>query len=705
MILGKTAGKLDRNLEFVTVFVTLIRLLMRLPTARCAAALAAFLFVPGWPAAALQFTNTNNPYSSAVNDRFSGGFPTNPVANTSTNFVGAGYDWSGVGWSTTTHAASSYKGFGVLSPLHFLTAQHYEYTNNSEKTTGVRLRGTDGSVVSQPVAAVTNLGYGLVLSNHNQINYDLALGRLDNPITQPGNFFRMGVLDLYSTSTASNVAVYNNLPVLVYGRGSSTTASPRVAEAAVALSTNLSGNPQQSTILVGKQTVQFEAGDSGSPLLHGWTNANGVKELSLVGLNSAASADFNFMSLLAVPGAMANANAAMTRDGFALRVVGNHSSSWAGGDGGPSTRSHLNRPGNWSGNSVPSDLYVRFQGSQTSFRNIDVNAATTLRGLYFTSTGGATNSFTFSGANTLTIGRGGVINYDIARQTFTANLALGDHQYWDGGAGGITLSNLNSNGKLLEITGAGTNRITGNVSGSGGLAVSGGRLEVTASNSYTGKTWVHGGQLVVNGRIDTSSGVSVGASGSLGGSGRVAAVSGAGSVDPGNSPGILSAPSVDPAGGLDFNFEFTQLGDPVFGNAVASGNDLLRLTAASPFTTALASVNTVNIYMSFASLNPGDVFRGGFFTDQVSDFLASVSGAAIFYYLADAGGGFVYEGVTYRSFDTYEIEIGTVSRTADFADGTVNGRIMEFTVVPEPSTVGLLVFAGLLLAAARQRAY
>jgi hypothetical protein len=30
---------------------------------------------------------------------------------------------------------------------------------------------------------------------------------------------------------------------------------------------------------------------------------------------------------------------------------------------------------------------------------------------------------------------------------------------------------------------------------------------------------------------------------------------------------------------------------------------------------------------------------------------------------------------------------------------------MEFTVVPEPSTVGLLVFAGLLLAAARRRAY
>jgi autotransporter-associated beta strand protein len=663
---------------------------MRLATARCAAALAAFLFFPGWPAAALQFTNTNNPYISAVNDRFSGGFPTNPVANTSTSFVGAGYDWSGVGWSTTTHAAGSYKGFGVLSPLHFLTAQHYEYTNNSEKTTGVRLLGADGSVVSQPVAAVTNLGYGLVLSNHNQINYDLALGRLDNPITQPGNFFRMGVLDLYSTSTASNVAVYNNLPVLVYGRGSSTTASPRVGEAAVALSTNLSGNPLQSTLLVNKQSVQLEGGDSGSPLLHGWTNANGGKELAVVGLNSAVTADTNYMSLLAVPGAMANVNTTMTQDGFALRVVGNSSNTWVG-----SSSTSITNKGAWGivqGNqSAPSDRYVTFNGATATSRAVDVDSAANLRGLYFRSTTNSSLGFTFSGNSTLTNGRGGIVNYDIARQTFTANLLLGDHQYWDGGVGGLTISNLNSNGKLLEITGAGTNRITGNMSGAGGLAVSGGRLEVTASNSYTGATWVHGGRLVVNGRIDTSSGVNVGTYGSLGGSGRVAAISGSGSIDPGNSPGILTAPSVNPTGGLDFNFEFTLLGSPNFANAFASGNDLLRLTAATPFTAALGSVNTVNIYMSFASLNPGDAFRGGFFADQVGDFLASVSGANFFYYLADDDGDFVYEGIAYRSFDDYDIVVGTVAQTANFTEGTVTGGIMEFTVVPEPSTYALLV--------------
>jgi autotransporter-associated beta strand protein len=390
-----------------------------------------------------------------------------------------------------------------------------------------------------------------------------------------------------------------------------------------------------------------------------------------------------------------------------LRVVGNSSNTWVG-----SSSTSITDKGAWGigpgPQQAPSDRYVTFNGATAgNNRSVNVDSAANLRGLYFRSTTNSSLGFTFSGNNTLTIGRGGLVNYDISRQTFTANLTLGDHQYWDGGTGGITLSNLNSNGKLLEITGAGTNRITGNMSGTGGLAVSGGRLEVTASNSYTGATWVHGGRLVVNGRIDTSSGVNVGTYGSLGGSGRVAAISGAGSIDPGNSPGILTAPSVDPADGLDFNFEFTLLGSPDFSDAFASGNDLLRLTAATPFTAALATANTVSVYMSFASLNPGDAFRGGFFADQVDDFLASVTGADFVYYLADVTGDFVYNDIAYRLFDDYDLEVGAVTQTADFADGTVTGGILEFTVVPEPSIAGLLAFGALLtvVVALRRRAY
>lgn len=641
---------------------------------------------------ALQVTN----YNSTNNNRFVSGFATNPVANTSTNFVGAGYDWTGVAWSTTTHAASSFKGLGMLSPQHFLTAQHYEYTNNSERTTGVRLVSESGAVVSQPVAAVTNLGYGVIVANYGNTNYDLALGRLSNQITQPDNIFRMGVLDLYATSSSSNVAVYNNLPLLVYGRGPTSNSSPRVGEAVVALSTNLNGNPQQTTILVNKTSVQLEAGDSGSPLLHGWTNANGGKELTVIGLNSAVNADWNFMSLLAVPGAMANANASMTQDGFALRVVGNSSNTWVG-----SSSQNITDKGSWGigpgPQQAPSDRYVTFNGATAgNNRAVNVDSDANLRGLYFRSTTNSSLGFTFSGANTLTVGRGGIVNYDIARQTFVANLLLGDHQYWDGGVGGITISNLNSNGKLLEVAGAGTNRLTGNMSGSGGLAVSGGKMEVTGTNSYTGRTWVHAGQLSVNGRIDSSSGVRVGTYGSLAGSGRVAAISGSGSIDPGNSPGILTAPTVDPTGGLDLNFEFTGL-NPVYSDALNSVNDLLRLTAATPFTASLGSINSVNIYFSFTSLNPGSIYTGGFFTDQVGDFRATIDQAAFNYYvLATGPGTVIYNGVNYVAYTGYDIEITTVAQTADFAGGSVNGRVTQFKVVPEPSTYALLaVGAGL----------
>ncbi len=662
----------------------------------------AFLLAAGWSTApALEITN----YNSVTNDRFSGGFATNPVSNTNPGFVGQGYDWSGAAWSTTDYGANGFKGFGMLSPRHFLAAQHYEY--GAEATLGVRVLGFDEIVHAAPVQSLTNLGQGIVLANQGFTNHDLAVGVLSNMVTSPSNMARLAVLDLNATANVTTLSNYVNLPLFAYGRGPSTDSSPRVGSAIVSQAVLAQSDPDQAVLVTTWADVRFQVGDSGSPAFHSWTNPDGARELALVGLNSAVDGvnQRNIISLLSTPAALAAANAAMNPDGFALRVAGNPAAAWQGGSGSPAQQTQLNRAPNWSGNAVPSDLYVRFAGDQTSFRDINVNADTTLRGLYFNSTPSSANGFTFSGAGTLTVGRGGIVNYDISRQDFTAALALGDPQYWDGGTGGITVSSVNGNGQLLEITGAGTNRITGNLSGAGGLAVSGGRLEVTASNSYTGATWVHGGRLMVDGRIEASSGVEVGTYGSLGGSGRVAAVSGAGSVDPGNSPGILTAPAVDAADGLDFNFEFTLLGSPDFSDAFASGNDLLRLTAATPFIAALATANTVSVYMSFASLNPGDAFRGGFFADQVDDFLASVTGADFVYYLADVTGDYIYNDIAYRLFDDYDLEVGTVTESADFADGTVTGGIVEFTVVPEPSIAGLLSLAALwsVVAAVRRR--
>ncbi len=645
------------------------------------------------PAAALDITG----YSATVNDRFTSGFPTNPVPNTSGSFVGSAYDWSGVAWSTATDVPSPgfYKGFAMLSPRHTLVAQHF-YNGNDDP----RIRGRDGVVSTRPDTAVTNLGYGLPIDGQ----YDLSMATLSAPITTPENMARYAVLDLFSTSASTTYSVYNGLSLLAYGRGDTTTGSPRVGAASVfsaqLFSSTNAFTPIIATSRSGTPSVQMVVGDSGSPLLQGWTNPNGQAELTVLGLNSAVTSDnlYNIMSMLAAPGAMANATDTMAVTGYALRVAGPTTATWVG-----NTSTSIGARQAWgiaAPGTAPSDAYVLFNGTTASSRAVAVDSARNLRGLYFNSTGSGTLGFTFSGASTLTLGRGGLTNYDASRQTFSAGLALGDTQYWDVGPGGVTAANIATNGWLLEIAGSGTARIAGVVSGSGGLALSGHRLELTGSSSYTGGTWVHAGTLVVNGTIAASSGVSLDAGAVLGGSGRVSGISGSGLVGPGNSPGILTAPSVNPAGGLDFGFELAQEGAPTWGNANASGNDVLRLTdATTPFATSLSAANAINVYLAATSLAYGDTFQGGFFTDKSANFLASVQNATFTYYVLGNGLGTdaVYNGQGYYLLDTdfwadFEgVSMSTVGvASATFADATVtNGQVMQFAIVPEPAGLAL----------------
>ncbi|MBU6222983.1 MAG: PEP-CTERM sorting domain-containing protein [Planctomycetes bacterium] len=660
-----------------------------------------------WARAAMALDVTD--YSATVNDRFTSGFPTSPVPNTSGSFVGAGYDWSGIGWSTTIYAASSYKGFALLSPRHFLTAQHYE--NGGLLTQGVRILGRDGQLATATNTGIDNLGYGIVLTNVGVTAPDLALGTLGAQIAAPANMARYAVLDLNSSSISPSFANYTGLTTLAYGRGSVTNGSPRAATAVIDAAGTATLDPTSTIVLTarsGTPSVQLVEGDSGSPLLVGWTNPGGSKELTVIGLNSAVSGSSNVMSFLAVPGAMNAVNGVITPDGYALRTQGNVNATWTG-----ASNSSISLSANWSGG-TRTDQYVKFDASGSVPTSVNMNGATTLRGLYFTSGTGATQGFTFSGANTLTIGRGGLTNYSALRQTFSASLTLGDHQYWDVGTGGVTAAAINTNGKLIEIAGSGTARITGAVSGTGGLALSGHRLEITGSSSYTGGTWAHAGTLVVDGNIAASSGVILDAGAALGGTGRVSAISGAGMVGPGNSPGILTATSVDPSGGLDFGFEFGKTGAPIWATGTASGNDVLRLTAGTPITSALTASNAVSVYLGVTSVAKDDVFQGGIFTDASADFLSSIQNAAFTYYVLGNGAGSAttYNGQGYYLLDTSfwpafeSVTVSTVTvPSANFAGGTVtNGRVMQLTIVPEPGAALLaLLGAGVAAAAMRRR--
>ena len=110
----------------------------------------------------------------------------------------------------------------------------------------------------------------------------------------------------------------------------------------------------------------------------------------------------------------------------------------------------------------------------------------------------------------------------------------------------------------------------------GGLTKSGsGTLVLSSADTYTGTTTVTSGSLVINGAVASTLVV---VTGSLGGSGTMAnaTLSGSGSINPGNSPGILTASATNPTGGLDYNFEFTAANIiPAWNNATASVNDVL----------------------------------------------------------------------------------------------------------------------------------
>lgn len=193
----------------------------------------------------------------------------------------------------------------------------------------------------------------------------------------------------------------------------------------------------------------------------------------------------------------------------------------------------------------------------------------------------------------------------------------------------------------------------------------------------------------------------------LKGTGAVAgAIGGSGLVSPGNSPGILTADSVDGSAGVDFGFEFTATGDPDYGNPAASVNDVLRLTGADPFqSTPLDGDNTVGIYFDMATIGVGDTFRGGFYTDRDSDFLSDISGADFQYFIfGDGGGSVAFEGKNYYPLADYlgvlPFNVRTVPAPGGFASGDY---VMQFTGVPEPASLVLALVAFVLLAAGGRR--
>ncbi len=269
-----------------------------------------------------------------------------------------------------------------------------------------------------------------------------------------------------------------------------------------------------------------------------------------------------------------------------------------------------------------------------------------------------------------------------------------------------------------SIGGTGNLILNGAVSGGTSLGfnkIGGGTVTLNAANSYTGLTTVAGGTLVVNGTIGagTARGTYVAAGAVLAGSGTVGgapfSLSGAGLVSPGGSPGVLTTATVDATQGLDFAFEFTGTGSPLYAVSTASINDVLRVTGAYPFPFPLTTANIISIYMNVPTLGSGDVFRGGLYADNYGDFQSRIQDASFAYYVrGDGNGPVAFNGTNYYLMSAYYpmvlATLATVPETASFGPGPASsGYVTQFSfVVPEPGTLFLL--AGAALAALRRRA-
>lgn len=330
---------------------------------------------------------------------------------------------------------------------------------------------------------------------------------------------------------------------------------------------------------------------------------------------------------------------------------------------------------------------------------------------------GNTNDFT--GATTLTsgtvevdsIGNGGEASgigassnaaenlvFDGGALRFTGQGSIVSDRAFVINAGRTAVIDIDSATASLSLAGA-----TGNAT-NGGLTKRGdGKLTITGINTNTGVTRVEAGSLVVNGSLASSSII---VDGTLGGSGTMenATLSGSGAVGPGNSPGVMTAGSVDPTGGIDFNFEFTVAnGMPEWNQPTASGNDVLRLTDNPAFTQEMTSANVINIFLNLASIQAGDVFTGGFFTDTNSDFKSMVQNATFNYYLKNDGGSTAYASVNYTLYSgPLTFLLDTTAVTANFTGTDIAGRTLQFSVVPE-TTVSLLGAMSSLLLLRRKR--
>jgi len=212
-------------------------------------------------------------------------------------------------------------------------------------------------------------------------------------------------------------------------------------------------------------------------------------------------------------------------------------------------------------------------------------------------------------------------------------------------AGAVQTVQVNNGSAAIDA------KLTGTLSNGGLTKTGAGTLELTGANDYAGGTIVSAGKLLVNNTTGSGTGtgsLTVDAGASLGGSGTIGSVTSiAGTLNPGNSPGILtfsnavtletgSATIIEINGattrgtdydGVNFNGSLTVNGGTLTFNistAIANGSTL-NIFDGSSLTSALTSVSVSGIggYDGLLIYNGSTAYVGTFGSQTVTFTLAS----------------------------------------------------------------------------------
>jgi fibronectin-binding autotransporter adhesin len=267
---------------------------------------------------------------------------------------------------------------------------------------------------------------------------------------------------------------------------------------------------------------------------------------------------------------------------------------------------------------------------------------------------------------------GGTLRVHSADLSTSVNLALGDN----------TTSTINTNGYNATINGT--------VSGNGSLNKSGnGTLALNANNTYTGATNVTTGNLVVNGQSASSvnvlnAGAILGGNGTIGGN---VALTNGGVV----SPGIANSVSAGAASGL--------------ATLTVTGNVAWNVTA-STIPWHLGSTNNaadlLNVLGSVTNTGSPTAtllfdFQGtGFFDGNLADST---------YTLITSSSDLADGGLSLSQFDATNVLANNQGEAygQSYFMWANSGTALDFVVVPEPSTWGLLAGGAMLALAGLRR--